>query len=74
MTLEDAANSGYSSATLRAFIWIGLGDRERPISLLRKSFDDRSIGALMLRTDFHFDALRSGARFQVLLRQAGFDR
>jgi TolB-like protein/DNA-binding winged helix-turn-helix (wHTH) protein/Flp pilus assembly protein TadD len=72
--LEATAKSGYASTTLRAFVYIGLGDREHAIALVQRAYEDRSIGALMLRTDFHFDPLRSDPRFQALLQRTGMDR
>lgn len=72
--LEAAPASEYSSGGLRAFVYIGLRDRERAIEALQKDYDRRSIGVLLFRSDFHFDALRSDPRFEALIRKAGLDQ
>jgi TolB-like protein/DNA-binding winged helix-turn-helix (wHTH) protein/Tfp pilus assembly protein PilF len=72
--LEMAPASGYSSGGLRAFVYIGLGDRERTIEILQKDYEQRSIGVLLFRSDFHFDALRSDPRFEALIKKAGLDQ
>jgi TolB-like protein/DNA-binding winged helix-turn-helix (wHTH) protein/Tfp pilus assembly protein PilF len=72
--IELAPKSAYSSGGLRAFVHIGLGERNRAIELLQKDYEQRSIGALMLVFDFHFDLLRSDPRFEALVRKIGLDQ
>ncbi len=71
--IELSQKSGYSSGALRAFVHIGLGDRERAIELLLKDYENRSIGVLLFRSDFHFDSLRPDPRFQALVKKAGLE-
>jgi hypothetical protein len=52
-----------------AFIYVGLGDRDRAMISLNKAYGARFKASILMRPAF--DPLRSDARFQELLRRIG---
>ncbi len=54
-----------------AWVYIGLGDRERAFEWLQKAYQYRSGDLIYLKTDPIYDPLRSDARFIDLLRGVG---
>jgi hypothetical protein len=50
---------------------VGLGEKDKVFELLERGYEDRSIGGPLasLKADPLFDPLRSGPRFQDLLRR-----
>jgi hypothetical protein len=57
-----------------ALVHIGLGENDRAIELLEKSFEERTERLVWLRADPRFDPLRLDPRFNDLLRQIGLAR
>ena len=49
-----------------------LGDKDQALKWLEEAYRQRSICLPALKTDPRFDALRSDARFQNVLRRVGF--
>ncbi|HEY2973139.1 MAG TPA: winged helix-turn-helix domain-containing protein [Pyrinomonadaceae bacterium] len=54
-----------------AIIYTGLGNKERAVEWLEKSYQDHSWLILYLKTDPFFDPLRSDPRFMDLVRRVG---
>jgi len=52
-------------------IYLGLGDRDRALEWLEKSYRERSYATVFLKVDAQFDILRSDPRFQDILRRVG---
>lgn len=67
------ARSGdeYTPAFSVALVYMGLGDKDRAIEWLQKSYQDRSTYMIYARTDALFDPVRSDPRFQTLLQRMG---
>ena len=61
----------YVSPTELAILYAGLGDREGALASLAKAEAARDLQMSFLKTDPHFDSLRSDQRFQNLLRRVG---
>ena len=54
-----------------AMVYLGLGDRDRALELLRESAREHSQDLVFLKVDPWLDPLRSDPRFQALLRELG---
>jgi TolB-like protein/DNA-binding winged helix-turn-helix (wHTH) protein/Tfp pilus assembly protein PilF len=63
------AEQGYLHVYEIAFIYAGLGEKERAFEWLDKAYQQRDRGLLFLKTDHCLDPLRSDPRFQDLLRR-----
>jgi TolB-like protein/DNA-binding winged helix-turn-helix (wHTH) protein/tetratricopeptide (TPR) repeat protein len=70
--LEARQDENVSAAANIALIYVGLGDHDRAMSWLNKAYDARFNPSILFRPAF--DALRSDARFQDLLRRIGLPR
>jgi serine/threonine-protein kinase len=69
--LSELANRKYVAPHFFAGIYIGLGDNNRAIECLEKSWDERCHWLIYLHLDPSMDDLRGNPRFQDLLRRAG---
>ena len=69
--LKEEAAKSYISPQKFALIYLGLGDKERALDFLEKSFADRGSLDLFLLTTKWFDPLRTEPRFQAILRGVG---
>jgi TolB-like protein/Tfp pilus assembly protein PilF len=54
-----------------ALVATGLGDAERALAFLERAYEARHVGALAIKQDPEFDALRDDPRFRDLLKRAG---
>jgi serine/threonine protein kinase/TolB-like protein/Flp pilus assembly protein TadD len=54
-----------------AWVYIGLGDRERALEWLESAYDYRAGDVIYFKSDPIYDPLRSEPRFQALLRRIG---
>jgi tetratricopeptide (TPR) repeat protein len=52
-----------------AFLYTGLGDKDRAFAALQKAFENRDEEMILLNVDPKFDRLRSDSRFAELLRR-----
>jgi hypothetical protein len=59
--------SPYELATL----YVGLGDKEVALESLERAYREHDLQMQYLKVDPHYDALRSEARFQDLMRRVG---
>jgi eukaryotic-like serine/threonine-protein kinase len=55
-----------------AVIYAGLGENEHALEWLRKAYEERTGGLLLLKAEPIFDNLRSDPRYEELLRRMGF--
>ena len=67
--LKKLSNQRYVSSADIAMIYVGLGDNDQAFAWLQKAFLERSWYLVLLRVDPRLDSLRSGPRFQALLRR-----
>jgi eukaryotic-like serine/threonine-protein kinase len=70
--LQRNAPPGTVPLYLVASIFTALGDNEQALGLLTQAVSLREEGIPWLKVDPHFDALRNDARFNDLLKSAGF--
>ena len=68
----EKIQKGFMWPTSIAFIYIGLGDKERAFEWLEKSYEQRGPWLIHLKVDPMFDSLRSDPRFQDLLERMNF--
>jgi serine/threonine protein kinase/tetratricopeptide (TPR) repeat protein len=69
--LTKLTEQKYVSPYFFAGIHVGLGEIDRAIEYLEKSYEDHSHWLIYLHIDPSMDALRSNSRFQDLLRRVG---
>jgi tetratricopeptide (TPR) repeat protein len=69
--LTKLAKQRYVAPYFFAGIHLGLGDHDRAIECLEKSYEERSHWLIYLHIDPGMDALRDDPRFQDLLRRIG---
>ena len=69
--LTELAKQKYVAPHFFAGIHIGLGENERALEYLEKSWEDHSHWLIYLHLDPSMDALRSNSGFQDLLRRVG---
>jgi serine/threonine-protein kinase len=73
--LKEASKSEYVSSYSIATIYLQLGDKNKAIEYLEKTYEERNTNSLfLLITDRQFDVLRSDPRFIKLMRQLNFER
>jgi len=66
--LNELSKQRYVSASSRAVIYVGLGEKDKAFEWLDKAFDERSVGH-DIRVSPAYDPLRSDPRFADLLRR-----
>lgn len=54
-----------------AALYAGLGDKEAALELLERAYRERDFQMQYVKVEAHYDALRSEARFQDLVRRVG---
>ncbi len=70
--LEEISRQSYVPPFAFAFIYIGLGDKDRAFTWLEKAYEQRDNPIMVfLKAEPLFDPLRSDPRFQNLLRRIG---
>jgi tetratricopeptide (TPR) repeat protein len=69
--LTELAKKKYVAPYFTAGIHIGLGDNDRAIEYLEKSYQEHSHWLIYLHLDPSMDGLRSDPRFQDLLKRVG---
>ncbi len=69
--LAKLAKQKYVAPYFFAGIHVGLGENDRAIECLEKSYEEHSHWLIYLHMDPGLDALRSNPRFQELLRRVG---
>jgi predicted Zn-dependent protease len=72
--LKEQAKQRYISPQVIAWIYIGLGEKQRALEQLEKSYDNREDTMLWLNSDPALDDLRSEPRFQDLVRRVSLGR
>jgi serine/threonine protein kinase/Tfp pilus assembly protein PilF len=71
--LNELSNEKVVDPCFIAWIYTGLGEKEKAFEWLEKAYEERSNWLIMLDNDQLFDSLRSDERFKTLLRNIGFD-
>jgi TolB-like protein/Flp pilus assembly protein TadD len=69
--LSEKEKTGYLAPYPIATVYAALGDNDKAMAYLEKTFNERSYYVVWLNVDPVFDRLRPDARFQDLLRRVG---
>jgi hypothetical protein len=72
--LNQTSLRRFVSPFCTAIIYLGLGDKERALDGLEKSYEVRSQWLVFLKVDRVFDPLRSDPRFIELLKKVHLDK
>jgi adenylate cyclase len=67
--LEQMAKRQYVSSTAFAMIYLGLGEKEKALDWLDKSYQDQESACWYLTVDPIYDSLRNEPRFQALVKK-----
>jgi serine/threonine-protein kinase len=71
--LEEMAKRQYVSSTAFADIHLGLGEKEKALDWLEKSYQDQESACWYLKVDPIYDSVRSEPRFQAILKKIGLE-
>jgi hypothetical protein len=55
-------------------VYLGLGDKEKALDGLEKSYQDQDGVCWQLKIDQRYDSLRNEPRFQAILKNVGLDK
>ena len=72
--MQETRQSEYTSAGLQAWVYAGIGDRERTLECLEKDENQRGTTTLFLRDDAKLDFVRAEPRFLALLKKTHLDQ
>jgi adenylate cyclase len=72
--LEEMAKRQYVNSTAFADIHLGLGEKEKALDWLDKSYQDQESACWYLKVDPIYDSVRNEPRFQALLKKVGLDQ
>jgi len=72
--LDGLSKDHWSGSLWRAFVWMGLGEKNRALENLEKAYLEREPTMACLKVWPAFDSLRSEPRFQALLKKMNLDR
>src|SRR5881392_3381628 len=72
--LEQMAKRQYVSTTAFADIHLGLGEKEKALDWLEKSYQDQESACWYLTVDPIYDSVRNEPRFQALLKKVRLDQ
>jgi adenylate cyclase len=67
--LEEMAKRQYVSSTAFADIHLGLGEKEKALDWLEKSYQDQESACWYLKVDPIYDSVRNEPRFQALVKK-----
>ena len=70
--LHEVSKQAYVSSYDLAILYVGLGDKDRALEQLNKSYEDRAGFIIYLNVEPLFDPLRSDPRFTELVRKMKF--
>jgi adenylate cyclase len=71
--LEEMAKRQYVNSTAFADIHLGLGEKEKALDWLDKSYENQESACWLLKVDPIYDSVRNEPRFQALLKNVGLD-
>ena len=70
--LNEVSKQAYVSSYDLAILYVGLGDKDRALEQLNKSYEDRAGFIIYLNVEPLFDPLRADPRFSELVRKMKF--
>jgi serine/threonine-protein kinase len=71
--LDELQKHRFISTISRAYVYAGLGDKDKAFEWLEKAYQERSDSLAWFRFDPESKALQSDPRFTALMRKVGFD-
>ena len=71
---EDKAKQRYVTPAASMVVYIGLGEKEKALEWLEKSYADRDPRLAFLKVEPIYDSLRNEPRFQAVLKKVGLDK
>ena len=72
--LDGLSKDRYVGSLYRAFVWMGLGEKNKALENLEKAYEERESSMAWLKVWPIFDSLRSEPRFQALLKKMNLDK
>jgi len=72
--LDELSKIRYVTPNARVPVYLGLGDKEKVLEGLEKSYQDQDGVCWQLKLDQVYDPVRNEPRFQVLLKKVGLDK
>jgi adenylate cyclase len=72
--LEEMATRQYVNTTAFATIYLGLGEKEKALDWLDKSYQDQESACWYLKVDPIYDSVREEPRFQALMKKVSLDQ
>ncbi len=71
--LEEMAKRQYVSSTALAMVYLGLGEKEKALDWLDKSYQDQESACWYLTVEPIYDSVRNEPRFQAILKKIGLE-
>jgi TolB-like protein/Tfp pilus assembly protein PilF len=71
--LEELANRQYVSPIAFVTIYLGLGERQKALDWLEKSYEDQESMCWLLKVDRIYDSVRKEPRFHAILKEIGLE-
>ncbi len=71
---DDRTKQHYLTPGLRVLLHLGLGEKDKALDWLEKSYEEQDGASWHLKVDPSYDPLRTEPRFQALLKKAGLDK
>jgi len=71
--LEELAEYRFVSGDLRAMVHAALGEKEQAMDWLERSYEERSLGMVVLKVDPAWDGIRLHPRFAALLKKLNLE-
>jgi len=71
--LEQMAKRQYVNSTAFADIHLGLGEKQKALDCLEKSYQDQESACWYLKVDPIYDSVRNEPRFQAILKKIGLE-
>jgi len=70
--IDGMAQKEFVTPYAAALVYLGLGEKEKTLSLLRQCYEERSNWLVWLLKDPRWDPMRAEPRFQEIVRKVGF--
>jgi serine/threonine protein kinase/tetratricopeptide (TPR) repeat protein len=71
--VDELSKDRYVGPIFRAFVWTGLGEKNKALDYLEKAYEDRESFMGWLKVWPVFDSLRAEPRFQAVLKKMNLD-
>jgi len=72
--LEDQAKNRFVSPTMRAIVYLGLGEKDKALDWLEQSYEQQDGLCPGFKIDRLYDSVRNEPRFQAILKKMGLDK